>query len=576
MTAFKPTAQQQKAIDAFHTGQDVLISAGAGCGKSSTLALIARSTSKRGLYLAFNRSVAEDAENKLSGTSTLARNTHRLANAWARSDKTGAVVIDKLNNSRRQRYDEMVRNFNVKHFSMGKDEPFALTSKGVARMANETLTRFMQDAEREITPAHLPDLPALHEKPEVRAAVAEQVVPIAQAMWQDILNPNGNKMKVTHDAYLKLWAMAQPRLPYDFILLDEAQDTNPAVFAVFEAQDGAQRVSVGDACQQLFAWNGSLNIMERFDAPVKAHLTQSWRFGKSIEEAANVFLTQLDADIRLEGNPQVPSRVERDAPFDPHLSAATLVRTNAGALREVMDSLDARMKVHLVGGKGPLGALIDAAGDLKAGREANHPDLLGFSSWSEFREYVDEDESALELRTVANLVDQHGAPKIKSALDQCVEREEDAQVTVSTVHKVKGREWDQVRLGPDFDSQRSKKSDKEGAEDAEASRAQLMLYYVAVTRAKTLLDPGPLTPEIKPSLITPVSASQAASAPAPREQVSTAAPSPGPETSVSLDGGVINLRLSPALSESLRTRFNSPGEAAAFIEGAVSGALSMR
>ena len=51
---YKPTTEQVAAVQAFKTGGAVIISAYAGAGKTSTLQLIAESTSKRGLYLAFN------------------------------------------------------------------------------------------------------------------------------------------------------------------------------------------------------------------------------------------------------------------------------------------------------------------------------------------------------------------------------------------------------------------------------------------------------------------------------------------------------------------------------------------
>lgn len=35
-----------------------------------------------------------------------------------------------------------------------------------------------------------------------------------------------------------MWALTEPRIPGDFLLLDEAQDTNPVVEQVFNAQRG--------------------------------------------------------------------------------------------------------------------------------------------------------------------------------------------------------------------------------------------------------------------------------------------------------------------------------------------------
>jgi superfamily II DNA or RNA helicase len=63
MSTLTPTAEQQAAVDAFTTGGTVVVHAGAGTGKTSTLRLLsaARSTAK-GLYLAYNKAIQTEAE----------------------------------------------------------------------------------------------------------------------------------------------------------------------------------------------------------------------------------------------------------------------------------------------------------------------------------------------------------------------------------------------------------------------------------------------------------------------------------------------------------------------------------
>ena len=39
-----------------------------------------------------------------------------------------------------------------------------------------------------------------------------------------------------HDGYLKLWALSEPRIAADFILLDEAQDANRVMLDVLRKQ----------------------------------------------------------------------------------------------------------------------------------------------------------------------------------------------------------------------------------------------------------------------------------------------------------------------------------------------------
>lgn len=492
---FQPTDEQQAVIDGFKTGKDVTITAGAGCGKSATLEMLAESTDKRGLLIAFNRAVAEEASQKLSGTNTKALNTHRIAYAWARNDKQGSVVLDKMNSSKRISWFQVANDFNVKPFRFGTDRfPRTLDKKNVTQAALRALDNFFKDGSTEISSIHMPYIRGIEPndvwgRGQVHKDLGSIVLPLAQRMWEDVLWDNGTSVRVTHDAYLKLWAMSRPVLPYDFILLDEAQDTNPAVMSVFENQQ-VQKVAVGDKNQQLYSFNGSINAMDKFESDVYVKLQKSWRFGTAIQDAANVFLNELEADIRLRGNPQVDSEIMLNAPFDPFSSSATLVRTNAGAINELIGSLSRNQSTHLIGGNSQFKNMIKAADQLHGGRTVTHPDFAGFSNWSEAREYANESDDGADLKVIVDLVENHGPKQLLSALDKCTEREDQAQTVISTVHKVKGREWDRVHLADDFISAKARK--KDDGQLTAGSKESLMFYYVAVTRAKHILDPGPL------------------------------------------------------------------------------------
>jgi hypothetical protein len=63
MSALKPTPEQQAAIDAFTTGGTVVIHAGAGTAKMSTLRLLSANRPKaKGLYVAYNKAIQSEAE----------------------------------------------------------------------------------------------------------------------------------------------------------------------------------------------------------------------------------------------------------------------------------------------------------------------------------------------------------------------------------------------------------------------------------------------------------------------------------------------------------------------------------
>ncbi|MDH6624487.1 ABC-type Fe3+/spermidine/putrescine transport system ATPase subunit [Streptomyces sp. LBL] len=56
-----PTLEQSTAVDTFRRGEHLVLQAGAGTGKTTTLAMLAASTTTSGRYIAFNKSIANDA-----------------------------------------------------------------------------------------------------------------------------------------------------------------------------------------------------------------------------------------------------------------------------------------------------------------------------------------------------------------------------------------------------------------------------------------------------------------------------------------------------------------------------------
>lgn len=56
-----PTDEQLAACEVFAAGADLALVAGAGTGKTATLSMMATATRKQGLYVAFNKAIADDA-----------------------------------------------------------------------------------------------------------------------------------------------------------------------------------------------------------------------------------------------------------------------------------------------------------------------------------------------------------------------------------------------------------------------------------------------------------------------------------------------------------------------------------
>lgn len=475
-----PTPEQRDAIDTYGDGLDMVLQAGAGCGKSSTLRLIAQSDPRRRMtYVAYNRSIAADAKRSFPANVS-ASTGHGLAFDPKHLPRLNRPRQTALQAAQALQVDELTGGIQRIPTDLGHVK--AMTSKLVMRAALDTVERYCHSSDPEPTARHIPRYDGLT-GPDARAALAELVLPVARRAWADLRAADG-VLKLSHDHYLKLWALSEPRLQADVVLLDEGQDTNDVLGAVLLAQDHAQRIAVGDSAQQIYEWRGARDALAQFERQLGAEvrtLSQSFRFGPAIAEAANRWLHLVGTPLRLTGWDQADSSTGPVEQPD-----AILCRTNAGAIGIVLESLAAGRKVALVGGGGEIKRLAWAARDLQQGRPTDHPELLAFPSWSAVREYAEEEDGALKV--LVGLIDDYGAECLAEAAD-ALASEDQADLVVSTAHKARGREWPAVRIHDDF---RPPKPDaKTGL--VILRREEARLAYVAVTRARQRLDHAALS-----------------------------------------------------------------------------------
>ncbi|MFG2379161.1 UvrD-helicase domain-containing protein [Streptomyces sp. NPDC048504] len=475
----KPTDEQVAAADAFQAGDHLALQAGAGTGKTTTLALLAHATRRRGRYFAFNRPVAQAAGARFPNT-VQCKTAHALAYG-----AVGHRYTRRLNAPRRPAWQTGRALGITKAIRIGDRE---VTQKALSNATLRTVARFCHTADEVITRHHVPPLRGL-EHTDLHAQLAAHIVPFARRAWADLQHPDDGAVRFEHDHYLKIWALTRPRIQTDFLLLDEAQDTNPVVEQVFLSQrDHAQLVMVGDSAQAIYHWRGAKDVMTGFDGTQLA-LSQSFRFGPLLAAEANRWLHLADAPLRLTGTPAVSTELGPLTRPD-----AVLCRTNVGAMAHVIDLMTTGYRVALVGGGDSLRALALAARDLKDGRRPTHPELLLFPSWGELQDYAAHDPAGRDLQPLVDLVDTHGTDAILAAVARLVP-EQHAQVTVSTAHKAKGREWPRVKIADDFTS--PKDTDQQDAEGrpvpGPVDDADARLAYVAVTRTRIRLDLGGLS-----------------------------------------------------------------------------------
>lgn len=496
------TDEQAQAVELFKTSESLKISAFAGTGKTSTLTALSRSTHRRGLYLAFNKSIAEEARTKFPDTVDC-RTTHSLAlravpNAF-RSNKD--KLFGPLQGNR------VAQLLAIEELCVSG---VTLKPRSLGYLTAKTVQRFCQSGDAEVLGRHVPLSGKLeHLAPEHKDEFRSYLAKLAAHLWDRMSNPSDHAT-LGHDGYLKLWSLSQPQLDYDFLLLDEAQDTNEAVLSVLRRQQ-SHLTLVGDRHQQIYEWRGATNAMASIDTDAEAVLTRSFRFGDEIASAASSILRVLGETRPVIGAPNRRSRIRTDG-----ATRAVLCRTNAGVVAAVVDALSLGRRPHVVGGVVDLIQMLEDVSRLKRGIPSERAEFFGFKDWEEVVAFAGSDEGE-SLRSFVAIVDTYGEVALIQRLKSVESEESAAELIVSTGHKAKGREWDSVTLHSDFEPRPSKDDPKKFVLNPEEAR----LLYVATTRAKELLVVPPRLAAKWDASVAPATPPVKASPPAPPPQRKT-------------------------------------------------------
>ena len=465
MTEFKGltfTDEQDHAVDCIESKEDTTIQSPAGSGKTTLLEAASEYMAPRkGLYLAFNKAIAESAKAKFSNNVDC-RTGHSVAFgqvAWPFKDRinkiTGTLIA-------KQMYIGETGMYNTP------------SAKGYIIL--DTLRRFCFSADKEILLKHVPKIKGPY-LPEHIPAMQEDIIPYAKAVWKDQINVDG-KLPITHDTYVKLWHLSDPIIRKDFILFDEAQDANPVMLDII-MQQNCQKIFVGDEFQQIYGWRGAVNAMKKIPTKHLCYITQSFRFGEAIAEMANKVLQGYmppdETPPSIRGLKSKKGEVLFSPISDPDV---VICRTNSGVISNVFKYLENDVKIYVQGGVAQMVTMLRGASDLQMGKRTYAPDLSLFNNWEEVIE-CSNTESGQELKSFVKMVEDHGIPALTDALKKTMPFAGAADLTLTTAHKAKGLEWERVQLHSDFPTP---------ADDKSLQQSEINLLYVALTRALTTLD----------------------------------------------------------------------------------------
>lgn len=457
----QPTEEQVEIIRAAQNGGSLKIYAAAGSGKTTTMRLCAEALGDSSLYIAFNKSVADEAKGKFPRSATVAT-AHSLAYR-----EFGRLYKDKMakGSSLWRLKREVAPRFERAHVYYGGSDDDRNADFDATL---ETFNAFLASADFAINDRHVP------ENTRDREATAK----IATLLWRAAIDTQ-DPCPITHDVYFKLWQLSKPKLPFRTILIDEAQDLSPVMLDIVERQ-ACQKIFVGDPYQQIYGWRGAVNALESVDLPFFP-LTASFRFGQEVADVANAVLASRKAPFSIRGLGQSePVKVGLDV-----AATGVVARSNAGLVAAAVQAADNDRAIHFFGGVEDMVQTIEGAFQLYRSGRSRHDIFSTFKNWNDAVKAADTPLGA-SFRPFVKLVESYRdqTPLVCSKLRGAhVDDPTAADVRFGTTHKFKGQEADRLQAAGDYMGWI-----KDDEMDGEAAN----LIYVAVTRAKASLtvDPG--------------------------------------------------------------------------------------
>lgn len=499
------TAEQEAVIQAVTEGKNVCVEALAGTGKSTTLRLLAESLPDRQfLYLCFNRSVKEEAKGKMP-PNCRCETTHSLAWQYTNPLLTQRVLTPTMKPADVSKLLNLPR---IRIVTPGTSRVRIIQPVRLLSAVRRSLTAFCISNDPQPSHKHFTSEPMyldmLSAKLVYIGSQKEAVDDIdsfwlqwLRRLWADVMDPDGVS-RVMHDDYLKAWILTAPDLSTmcTCLLCDESQDLNLVTIQLLESQPSEiQRVFVGDSNQGLYRFRGGADRMKDLCAiDVWLPLTQTWRFGGHIADAANRILTLLGSPKTVKPETATSSVVTSNNTLQK--PRCRLFRTNQGLIGTLLQllndsSLQYKVVVHSNFKEGLI-RFLESAHWLQYGKNSGvstpdvlHEDIACHETWQDFLQELSMNHRGHIKAMLAFADAQGGFLRAQEAVDSLLTDPPEVgdYCWLITTHLAKGLEWDTVTLSNDFKALQSKCSD-------EALVDEYRVLYVAVTRARLCLDVG--------------------------------------------------------------------------------------
>lgn len=469
----------------------IKVQAFAGTGKTTLLrAFSEQAHQARGIYLAFNHSVAKQAQTLFpSNVSCQTHNAMALRALRRRDAAWGALAHGKLD-----------------HVTPAHLKTISGESGLNLEMVLATLLCFIQSADYELTEKHFPLKEALFLGHGNLQTDPKTCVAFARQCWVRMADPT-SLIPMPHDGYLKLWSIAPAQLACDFILNDESQDSNPA-FLSGMAQQKCRQIFVGDEHQGIYGFRGAVNALSTLSDCESHNLTLTHRFGSNLSEMSNEIVRHKGHNIFLRSSSDAANTQISLGRAPLGQNPLYLARTNAGLFEQALSLAQQGKHFHLIGGDSKfnfpdLHDLVALAAGDPAGRYHLYHDITELEEAA-----MSQGKNDLALR--AKLARTHGGllpamlETINKKLSQALPAANGADMPkLSTVHQAKGLESGWVELLDDFAFAPHDAPNQEIPLTKDHIE-ECNVLYVALTRARSglAIQSGPVTDWARPLIAT--------------------------------------------------------------------------
>ncbi len=440
------------------------IQACAGSGKTSTLIEIARANpNAKFLYLAFNKAIVEEVKNKFSNNVKV-KTTHSLAHNRIIAPKKYQIKNSKFN------FFDLQGILSIYNY-----DDFLVFDKELKIFSQSMAKKFPNDLIKKLF----------------------------------TLAKNG-EIPYTHDMYLKEFQMLPSEQrgldSYNFILLDEAQDTNEVTLDIFE-DNNCKKILVGDTFQNIYGFRGTtINALEVTNATYNKCLNYSFRCKQEILDKASFFINRYaNKNMRFISayNPNQHKKTE-----------AFITRTNAGIIDKIAEIIANKEMRNFKIIKNPdsiFASSIDCFYFKNGIIDKISPESKWFLNFVDIKTLKEHAKKGNDIETcnAIELVDKYGS-KIFDFLEKAksMYNATNFDIELTNAHISKGKEWDIVTLHKDFadlydlqqrlslaEWQENNEKSAKNIINLKVAKAQLIkflkeevnLYYVAITRAKEIL-----------------------------------------------------------------------------------------